>query len=130
PRMSRLALAWALIGMMLLAACQSASAHGDTPKLTPTATITDRSGTPLPTIDLGPTLAGTPSALTLPGTLVLPTLTPYPNDRRFSLGQSVEGRDIWAWQFGNGPHTIVLIGGIHGGYEANTVVLSEELVNY
>jgi hypothetical protein len=61
---------------------------------------------------------------------VVPSLTPYPDDQRFSLGKSVEGRDLWAWQFGDGLHTIVLVGGIHGGFEGNTVVLSEELVNY
>ena len=59
---------------------------------------------------------------------VLPTLTAYPDDTRFTLGQSVEGRDIWAWQFGDGPFTIVLVGGLHGGFEGNTVVLAEELV--
>jgi len=77
--------------------------------------------TGLPTINL---------PLTPTYTFVLPTLTPYPEDRRFSLGQSVEGRDIWAWQFGQGPRTIVLVGGIHGGFEGNTVVLSEEIVDY
>jgi hypothetical protein len=34
------------------------------------------------------------------------------------------------WQFGRGETTIVLIGGIHGGYEANSVVLTELLVGY
>lgn len=63
-------------------------------------------------------------------TLVVPTLTPYPDDQRFSLGKSVEGRNIWAWQFGDGPYTIVLVGGLHGGFEGNTVVLAEELVDY
>ena len=63
-------------------------------------------------------------------TLILPTLTPFPDDTLFSIGQSVEGQPIWAWQFGDGPHTIVLVGGIHGGYEGNTVVLSEMLVNH
>ncbi len=61
---------------------------------------------------------------------MVPSLTPYPDDQRFSLGKSVEGRDIWAWQFGDGPHTIVLVGGIHGGFEGNTVVLAEELAGY
>jgi hypothetical protein len=62
--------------------------------------------------------------------LVLPTLTPFPDDTLFSIGQSVEGQQIWAWQFGDGPRTIALVGGIHGGYEGNTVVLSEMLINH
>jgi hypothetical protein len=71
-----------------------------------------------------------PQAATVTPTFVLPTLTAYPNDMRFTLGQSVEGRDIWAWQFGDGPFTLVLVGGIHGGFEGNTVVLAEELVEH
>lgn len=82
---------------------------------------------PLPTID--PPVTVTPSPTPFP-TLVLPSLTPYPNDHHFSIGTSWEGRAIWAWQFGDGPDKIVLVGGIHGGYEGNTVVLSELLVNH
>lgn len=83
--------------------------------------------TSLATIALPPTET---AELTLFPTIVLPTLTPYPDDVVFSVGQSWEERDIWAWQFGDGPVTLVLIGGIHGGYESNTVVLVEQLVDY
>lgn len=70
------------------------------------------------------------AGITPTATFVSPSLTPYADDQRFSIGQSVEGRDLWAWQFGEGPRTIVLVGGMHGGFEGNTVVLSEELVSY
>jgi hypothetical protein len=63
-------------------------------------------------------------------TLFIPTLDPLPDDIIFSIGDSVEGRPIWAWQFGDGDQTIILVGGIHGGYEANGIILSEELVDY
>lgn len=82
--------------------------------------------TPLPTIPPPATLAAeTP----LP-TIALPTRTPYPADVRFTIGDSVEGRALWAWQFGQGDQRLVLVGGIHGGYEANSTLLAEMLVDY
>lgn len=87
---------------------------------------------PLPTIGMRtvtPSPTKTPGAALTP-TFVLPTLTPYPDDEHFSIGTSVEGRSLWAWQFGEGRYSIVLVGGIHGGFEGNTVVLAEELVDY
>jgi len=46
------------------------------------------------------------------------------------IGTSHEGRDITAYTYGNGPKQLVLIGGIHGGYEWNTVLLAYELMDY
>ncbi|NDJ52695.1 MAG: hypothetical protein GYB68_06375 [Chloroflexi bacterium] len=62
--------------------------------------------------------------------IIIPTATAYPNRPRFSIGQSVEGRELWLWQFGSGEITITLIGGIHGGFEGNTVVLGNMLVEH
>ncbi len=85
---------------------------------------------PLPTIIPLSTSGTIPLTETPHPTLILPTLTPYPDDIRFSLGKSWEGRDIWAWQLGDGSRTIVLVGGIHGGFEGNTVMLAEQLVDH
>ncbi len=85
----------------------------------PTVVIPIEPAAPSPTVPLTP-----------PPDLILPTPTPYPESQRFSLGRSVEGRDIWAWQFGGGPSRIILVGGIHGGFEANTVALAEQLIDY
>jgi predicted deacylase len=49
---------------------------------------------------------------------------------RFSIGETVEGQNIWAWQFGQGEQRLVLVGGIHGGYEANSTLLTEMLVDH
>jgi hypothetical protein len=76
-----------------------------------------------------PSLTPSPSGTPYP-TLFVPTSTSYPDAPHFSIGQSWEGRDIWAWQFGGGPTTIVLIGGIHGGAEANTTRLADLLVSH
>ena len=46
------------------------------------------------------------------------------------IGQSVEGRDITAYQFGGGDRELILIGGLHGGYEWNTGLLAFDLIDY
>lgn len=43
------------------------------------------------------------------------------------IGQSVQGRTIVAQRFGSGARVLLLIGGIHGGWEANTVTLMNQL---
>lgn len=46
------------------------------------------------------------------------------------IGISVDGREIQSYRFGNGETTLVYVGGIHGGYEWNSALLSYELVDY
>lgn len=46
------------------------------------------------------------------------------------LGTSVEGRDITAYHFGTGDTELLFVGGIHGGYSWNTVLVAYELVEY
>lgn len=43
------------------------------------------------------------------------------------IGHSTEGRVLEAWRFGRGDHALLLVGGIHGGWEGNTVTLMNEL---
>lgn len=128
----------AFAGLLVLATACGGPVYSELPqRINPSAESHPlQEGVPsgsLPTVDPPPlpTLIirenGSPSSTP---TLVLPTLTPYPDDVLFSIGRSVEGREIWAWQFGEGSRTIVLVGGIHGGYEANTVVLSERLAEH
>jgi hypothetical protein len=47
-----------------------------------------------------------------------------------TIGASVEGRDIMAYHFGTGETQILFVGGMHGGYEWNTVSLAYELIDY
>ncbi len=44
------------------------------------------------------------------------------------IGQSVQGRDIVAHRAGDGPLKVVLVGNIHGAYEANTHILVQQLL--
>lgn len=46
------------------------------------------------------------------------------------IGTSVEGRSIIAKRIGRGADAVVLIGGIHGGYEWNTVILSKMVYHH
>lgn len=46
------------------------------------------------------------------------------------VGTSVDERDITAYHYGSGDTEVLFIGGIHGGYEWNTVLLSYELMDY
>ncbi|MDO8183367.1 MAG: M14 family metallopeptidase [bacterium] len=46
------------------------------------------------------------------------------------IGQSVEGRNIEAYTYGHGQKLLMLVGGIHGGYEWNSVVLAYEFLDY
>jgi len=46
------------------------------------------------------------------------------------IGNSVEGRAIEAFTFGNGDTHILFVGGIHGGYEWNSVLLAYTFMNY
>ncbi len=58
-------------------------------------------------------------------------MTPTPSslatiEPMLTLGFSVENRPITAYRFGTGDRIVVLVGGIHGGWEANTVTLMDE----
>jgi hypothetical protein len=46
----------------------------------------------------------------------------------FIVGQSAEERDILGWRLGMGERVLLLVGGIHAGYEANTVALLREMI--
>ncbi|MCR4325231.1 MAG: M14 family zinc carboxypeptidase [Patescibacteria group bacterium] len=50
--------------------------------------------------------------------------------KRSVIGLSVEGRQIEAYTFGNGERHIAFVGGIHGGYEWNSVVLAYTFMDY
>ncbi len=105
----------------------------------PTRLITS-THTQVPTTTPLPTLAVSPSAA-----LQLLTRAPVTEIRAASVsgtavgalangspeylvfGQSARRRELAAWRFGTG-RTIMLVGGIHGGWEANTVDLMNALV--
>lgn len=46
------------------------------------------------------------------------------------IGHSVEGRDITARTYGTGDTRLLFVGGIHGGYEWNGVLVAYNLIDY
>jgi len=59
-----------------------------------------------------------------------PVLTKQPVPEHKIVGSSVEGREIGAYTYGSGETRLVFIGGIHGGYEWNSVLLAYEFMDY
>lgn len=46
------------------------------------------------------------------------------------IGTSVEGRAIEAYTYGSGGTHLLFVGGVHGGYEWNSVLLSYQFIDY
>ncbi len=46
------------------------------------------------------------------------------------LGQSAQNRDIVVHSFGDGPTEVLMVGGVHGGYEWNSVILAEGMIEH
>jgi len=62
-------------------------------------------------------------------TTEISTTTPTSIDQT-SIGKSVEGREIPVYHYGSGDTEILFVGGIHGGYSWNTVLLAYEAMDY
>ena len=62
-----------------------------------------------------------------PDTPVAPETT---KTKQEVIGKSVEGRDIEAYTYGNGSTHLMFVGGIHGGYEWNSVLLAYQFMDY
>lgn len=76
--------------------------------------------TPVVPVDQGTTTVSTTTADVLPNEIKAEEV----------IGKSVEGRDILAYNFGTGTTKLLFVGGIHGGYEWNTVQVAYELMDY
>lgn len=91
----------------------------NTPSITPQPSET---ASPLP-----PTITVLPPTTTL----IPPSSTPEMRQPQAQvIGISLAGRPLEVYQFGNGPVEKMIVAGIHGGYEWNTIVLADELIGY
>lgn len=52
------------------------------------------------------------------------------NEKETIIGNSIEERAITAYHFGSGDTELLFVGGIHGGYSWNTVLVAYELMDY
>lgn len=69
------------------------------------------------------------SASSTPSPTPFPTMTPTPFSRGpIVIGQSVSARPLEVFQFGSGGKKHMIIAGIHGGYEGNTIRLADQLL--
>ena len=65
--------------------------------------------------------------------IVVQTPTPFVltgNLRPMVIGYSVSGRPLEVYTFGHGERQRMIVAGIHGGYEWNTIALADELIKY
>ncbi|MCP4361662.1 MAG: hypothetical protein GY796_26930 [Chloroflexi bacterium] len=122
--------------LLLLAACSLTPAASEitaqilrTPQSVPTqATLATVpvSLSPTPTTHTTTTTID-PSTTAVPTATHIATTTPSPYT---VIGTSTGGHPIVSYQFGNGPIPIILVGGIHGGYEWNTILLAYEMIDF
>jgi hypothetical protein len=132
------ALAWGLniVGLISIAlvglayvAFKPALAASQSPQSISTATLS-APYTPFHTgaYDL-PTITPNP----LSTLIVVQTPTPFiliGGNRPAVIGYSVSGRPIEVYTFGHGTKQRMIVAGIHGGYEWNTIALADELIKH
>ncbi len=62
---------------------------------------------------------------------IVPTQTPKKGEAVYkSIGLSVQGRSLNAYTYGTGKTRLLFIGGMHGGYEWNSVLLAYEFIDF
>jgi len=101
---------------------------------TPIPTGTDP---PTATASFVPTATFTLTATAVPSDTPTPTLTPTPtstpipfSEGPIVIGTSVEGRPLEVYRFGTGATERLIVAGMHGGAEYNTIQLADELIAY
>lgn len=84
-----------------------------------------------PTLTFTPTITLSPTETPTPTTTATETSTPIPfSEGPIVIGESVQGRPLEVYRFGTGPIERLIVAGMHGGSEYNTVQLAEELMAY
>jgi predicted deacylase len=87
--------------------------------------------TTTPTLTLPPTETSTPTETPTLALTPTETLTPIPfSEGPIMIGKSVKGLPLEVYRFGSGPTERLIVAGMHGGGEYNTVQLAEELMAY
>lgn len=120
-----------------LAACSNSAATPLSTELIPPTGPSKTPFSPAATDPVLPTLTPTTLPATQTPLPTVPTVTQLPSPtatQTFSstliLGHSSQGWPIEAHRFGTGPLRLALIGGIHGGYEWNTILLAYQAIDY
>lgn len=141
--MPRWIIAWFLLLGLLWSGCTTTPAAVSprmslvtriVPSPTVIASVIVPSVEPLPATQTAvPTATSLPTAAPIVAE-VAATIEPTPTFAAYgvaqTLGLSAGGRPIESYRFGFGSQTIVLVGGMHGGYEWNTILLAYEMIDY
>jgi hypothetical protein len=91
-----------------------------------TATVVSYTHTPLPNKTPTPTYTNTVTPTKKP-----PTITPTTvYSERIVIGASVLGNPLEVYRFGYGLTRRMIVAGIHGGAELNTIILADELIQH
>jgi predicted deacylase len=91
--------------------------------------------TPIPSLTLLPTRYNLPTVTRNPLSTEIVVETPTPfifsnTNRALLVGTSVSGRPIEVYTFGQGGRQVMIVAGIHGGYEWNTIALADQMILY
>ncbi len=85
-----------------------------------------------PTVYMLPTVTPNPRSTPIPATT--PTVSDFVIDlskkQAVAIGYSVSGRPLEVFRFGSGADERLIVAGIHGGNEWNTIALADELIAY
>ncbi len=146
----------ALLTAILAAGGASVAPHANNAVLAANTTPTPVAPSPPPSATPTTATGETPAAgIRTPSPAPSPTLIPSPSSRPTSpsthstaaplaptpaqpailaneqvIGHSVEGRPVTAYRIGNGSLKVVLVGDIHGEFEANTHLLTQQLLDH
>lgn len=124
-----------IAGLLALCGCSRVSGDSPTPAvLDPKATraiVATSSPEPTSARLLSPTITMPTATPVLSDSSVLATVTPEPFfEGPVEYGRSFGGRPLYLYRLGTGPSARLVVGGIHGGYEWNTVELVSETLAY
>jgi predicted deacylase len=90
----------------------------------PTA-LQETSPPPQPTANEDPTLTPAPPSTPRPD----PSPTVFASGPEI-IGYTVAGRSLTMYRYGGGPSRRLIVAGIHGGYEWNTIALAHQLMSH
>lgn len=146
-KIGRTAVIW--LGLILVACHQGTVLPPALPTAVPTASFPQptHTHTPLPLLLATAVPSATPPAMSSSPTpsphdvlVAHPTMSPSPPHpltpspaapyQPQLIGLSAHGRPIVSYQFNDGPIKLIFVGGIHGGYEWNTILLAYQAVDY
>src|SRR5689334_6219205 len=97
---------------------------------TPTPTVTT-APTLTPSVTRTKTITPSPTPSWTPHATRTPTRPPATRAANLTIiGYSVLGRPLEVYRYGIGPLERMIIGGIHGNYEWNSIALTDQLIAY